>query len=124
MSSSRPAEEVSPSLKVKLPQSVEVGSVSSKPCASTCTRFKFLEIFTGAGGLSTATQEVCSQDVSVIRFVDLDVSLDKDFTKLIDTKTDWLHAAPPCKTFLAARRTDMHSSAKILRSADRPEGFG
>ena len=88
-------------------------------------RFLFLEVFRGAGGLSRAVQEIGGKKVVVLNeLADIDVSLDDDFAKLLQVQADWVHGAPPCKTFSAARRVDIHARVKRLRSEDRPQGFG
>jgi hypothetical protein len=86
-------------------------------------------VFRGAGGLSHAVQEIGGEKVSVIsadgmEFANINVADDDDFERLLQVEAQWIHGAPPCKTFSAARRVDNVASAKRLRSAERPEGFG
>lgn len=37
---------------------------------------------------------------------------------------DWVHAAPPCRTFTRSRRKDAFGSDRQLRSDAHPEGWG
>jgi hypothetical protein len=86
-------------------------------------------VFRGAGGLSRAVQDIGGEKVTVLsadgeELASVDVGDDNDFEQLLQARAQWVHGAPPCKTFSAARRTDMHANVKRLRSSDRPQGFG
>ncbi len=92
-------------------------------------QFVFLEVFRGAAGLSAAVREAGSagftdlaEHQSCLKHVD--VGLDEDFQLLLDSQEDWMHAAPPCRSFTKARRADQYATVKVLRSVERPEGFG
>ena len=58
------------------------------------------------------------------QLAEVDVGSDEDFAALLAAEADWVHGAPPCKTFSAARRVDAHARVKRLRTEERPEGFG
>ena len=89
----------------------------------------FLEIFFGSGNLSSAVSELAGS-LSVVlslpgsEFCNVNVANDSDFELLLDTAADWKHLAPPCKSLSKARRKDKFANVKVLRSAERPEGFG
>ena len=55
-----------------------------------------------------------------------DLLEDDEFNKVARTCTakdvDWLHMAPPCRTFTKARRNDKHGKVRTMRTAERPEG--
>eukprot|EP00435_Cladocopium_sp_Y103_P036126 s642_g9.t1 len=53
-----------------------------------------------------------------------DIASDEGFLMVLETKADWKHMAPPCRTFTKARRQDAHGRTKRLRSEGHPEGFG
>eukprot|EP00435_Cladocopium_sp_Y103_P021159 s477_g5.t1 len=53
-----------------------------------------------------------------------DIASDEGFLTVLETKADWKHMAPPCRTFTKARRHDVHGETKRLRSEGHPEGFG
>ena len=93
----------------------------------------FLELFQGKAGLSHWVHRVCQEHVvthsipnSELYFANL--GDDSMFEKLLAQARSgaflWVHAAPPCKTFSSARRSDQWGTAKVLRTAARPEGFG
>ena len=96
-------------------------------CASPAV-FTFLELFAGCAGLSREVLRSLKELVKTLTFsaewCEMDVSVDAEFTALLDAEVDWLHAAPPCKSFSRARRTDDVASVRVLRSVERPEGFG
>ena len=90
---------------------------------------RFLEVFGGAGGLSAAVEFFGSKKAEVLsgkgtRLASVDVSSDEDFSALLSAGAHWVHGAPPCRTFSAARRSDNVARARKLRSAARPAGFG
>eukprot|EP00438_Fugacium_kawagutii_P004240 Skav233304 [mRNA] locus=scaffold3742:106372:119257:- [translate_table: standard] len=93
----------------------------------------FQEFFAGFAGLTHAVKAACKSLVWVAaahdtRFGD-DLLDDEEYSRLVsrtgkDVPT-WLHAAcPPCRTFTRARRQDHHGTVPVLRTDERPEGFG
>ena len=92
--------------------------------------FIFLELFAGAGGLSKAIKEI---PVGVEARLpidgwnsDWDMLTTQGFEEALTwaDQVDWLHAAPPCRTFSRRRRADQFGKVKQLRSKERPEGCG
>jgi hypothetical protein len=65
--------------------------------------------------------DICEKEADLVT---VDVGCDEGFAKLLKVRATWVHGAPPCKTFSRARRSDQFASAKILRTEDRPQGFG
>ena len=51
---------------------------------------------------------------------------DSEFEKALRLmgRVDYCHFAIPCHSFSCARRTDRHGSAPVVRSEERPEGWG
>ena len=96
---------------------------------------RFMELFAGAGGLTKAVQarglEVHEPGDIVVSNVrdgrSTDVSDDNVFKTLRDKvrrgEVRWLHLAPPCRTFVLARRADRFGSVVQLRSHEFPEGL-
>jgi hypothetical protein len=94
----------------------------------------FLELFAGAAGLTraVAAQGCVTMDPVETRLGDshamtsTDIADDAVFARIKKEirqgKVRWLHAAPPCRTFTKARRTDRFGSAPVLRSSEVPEG--
>ena len=81
-------------------------------------------MFRGAGGLTKSVQEVGMSVAISEECKNVDVGCDDDFAMLMKTRAKWVHGAPPCKTFSAARRNDDIAKVKILRTEERPQGFG
>ena len=74
-----------------------------------------MDIFRGAGGLSSAVRDLSGPLAQVLssdgqELARVDVGNDEDFAKLLEADAEWAHSAPPCRTFSAARRNDMHAS--------------
>ncbi len=93
------------------------------------TGLAFLEVFRGAAGLSAAgraADQAFIMDLAAMdsRLKHVDVGQDEDLQLLPGSAEGWMHAAPPCRTFTKARRSGQHAKVKVLRSAERPEGFG
>lgn len=95
--------------------------------------YVFGEFFAGMGGLSTAMVAIASPHVKLGSPERLDaydswnILDDEDYDRakeLCRGGLDHGHFAPPCRTLTEARRDDEHGSVKVLRSFDRPEGFG
>ena len=95
----------------------------------------FVELFAGVAGLSRAVQAKGMKVASLSDFdptyqarTSFDLLKVSDFSRLLRfikrKKVRWLHAAPPCKTFSRARRSDEFGCVKKLRSAEHPEGLG
>ena len=55
-----------------------------------------------------------------------DLLKDEEYNKVARTcvakDVDWVHMAPPCRTFSRARRTDEHGTVRVMRTPERPEG--
>jgi hypothetical protein len=92
--------------------------------------FVFLELFAGAAGLSGAIKKF-PIDIVVKKPLDCatgdwDITSADGFEAALNAAadTDWMHAAPPCRTFTRRRRSDKFGSVKVLRSNLHPEGFG
>ena len=94
----------------------------------------FLELFAGEAGLTKAVQKLGFKvmepgDINVAGNVKVNLDLlnnnhFKAIKKLVKSKkVRWLHAAPPCKTFSRARRSDGLMRLKRLRSEEHPEGL-
>ncbi len=53
---------------------------------------------------------------------------DDEFMRIVrlteEKEVDWVHMAPVCRTMSRARRSDKHGRVRILRTDDKPEGFG
>ena len=94
--------------------------------------WEFVELFQGRAGLSAAVTALCpavrnlSGENGQFRFADL--LNDEVFAQLLAWlqagRAAWFHAAPNCRTFSSARRKDQYASARVLRTKERPEGFG
>lgn len=93
-------------------------------------KLRFLELYAGMGGLSRAVQEIAGDLVEVLEPQDLyhewDILSEEGFNKAKQwvEEADWTHAAFPCKSFSRARRSDMHGTVEVIRSDERPEGWG
>ena len=97
-------------------------------------KFVFGEFFAGMGGLSTAVLEIGAGLVELGSIERLDayddqwnILDDEHFEtgrRLCQTGLDHGHFAPPCRTLTEARRSDEHGSVVIMRSHQRPEGWG
>jgi hypothetical protein len=91
-------------------------------------KFRFAELFAGEAGFTRSVKRrdnitiLASEDF----WSDWDVTVDSDFEFALgwSGETDFIHFAPPCGTFSAARRTDQYGKVEVLRSPERPEGFG
>ena len=93
----------------------------------------FVELFQGQAGLTQAVTDLLGDKVANHSEVDgacrlADVASDGTFSMLVEScqrqRVLWMHAAPPCKTFSMARRPDHLATPRVLRTRDRPEGFG
>ena len=95
----------------------------------------FVELFAGVAGLSRAVQAKGLKVASLSDFdptykarTSFDLLKVSDFSRLFrfikQQKVRWLHAAPPCKTFSRARRSDEFGCVKKLRPIGHPEGLG
>ena len=121
-------EEVLVAEEMDLSSSYNVCNVNSK---SPYRPFVFAEFFAGLGGLSNAMSEIDPDRVTVAATLDgyagqWDILNDEHYqvaTDLVEN-IDHGHFAPPCRTLTSARRSDEYGTAKILRSEDRPEGWG
>jgi hypothetical protein len=85
-----------------------------------------LEVFRGAGGLSGAVLEIGGENVNVLaangrEFESVDVADDNDFEKLLQADVQWLHGAPPCKTFLRGTKL---VAAKEVREKENAAAIG
>ena len=91
----------------------------------------FFELVAGAASLSAAVQELAGA-AHVVRAADAwrtseEDLLQDDFLHYCASTAGlayWLHQAPPCRTFTRARRSDKWGTSKVLRTDERPEGFG
>ena len=91
-----------------------------------------LELFAGTAGLSQAVKVVNEKTVRVLDPVDeifgANLLDDSNFCAVVEAaekeKCGWIHMAPPCRTFSRARRKDKYGSVPVLRTDDKPEGFG
>ncbi len=93
-------------------------------------RFSFLELFAGLAGLSAAVGRilegcwVATHDIKS----GSDLADDDEFMRILrmseKEQIDWTHMAPVCRTMSRARRNDKHGKVRVLRTDDRPEGFG
>ena len=91
----------------------------------------FFELFAGAASLSAAVQDLASS-AHVVSAADAWRDADQDLLQDdflhhcvgMARKAYWLHQAPPCRTFTRARRSDKWAKVKVLRTDERPEGFG
>ena len=84
-----------------------------------------MELFAGWASLTAAIKEVLGDEAAARPWdsasrqdADLRVAAAvAEVTRLIDKVVEWLHAAPPCRTFTRARRPEA-----CLRTEARPEG--
>ena len=99
----------------------------------------FVELFAGAGGLTSAVRRLGLAVVPATDFVPSGrqgSSEEVSFADLLDNATydrllraakrgefRWLHGGPPCKSFSRARRRDEHGNAPMLRSIRFPAGL-
>ena len=95
-------------------------------------RFSFAEFFAGLAGLTLAISAICEGLVEVWNPFDEinggDFANDDQYAEALRKAEaedlDWPHFAPPCKSFTKARRDDEWGKVPILRSEEKPEGFG
>ena len=93
-------------------------------------KLRFLELFAGMGGLSTAVRELAGDLVEVLEPKDIydnwDIRTEEGFQAACTAvdEADWTHAAFPCKSFSRARRSDQYGTAVEVRSDSHPEGWG
>ena len=93
--------------------------------------FIFLELFAGHGGFTGAVRRCCGDAVKVLEGQDewtteWDIRKDVDFEKarVWCREADHTHFAPPCRSMTRARRSDEHGTVPVIRSEERPEGWG
>ena len=90
----------------------------------------FVELFAGFGGLSREIAEVCGGLVHVLEPLDQhggwDILTDDGFAqaKELVSKADHAHLAFPCRSFSTARRSDQHGDVPVIRSSEKPDGWG
>ena len=90
----------------------------------------FVELFAGSGGLSREIAEVCGGLVHVLEPLDQhggwDILTDDGFAqaKELVSKADHAHLAFPCRSFSTARRSDQHGDVPVIRSSEKPDGWG
>ena len=89
-----------------------------------------MELFAGVASLTLAVSLILGDRVKVLPAADIKESqwniLEDDHLVAVTRQTGevtWLHAAPPCRTFTKARRTDEHGTVPILRDCWHPEGY-
>ena len=95
-------------------------------------RRTLLELFAGIAGLTAAVKNFAADKIKIlppgeILNKDFDLRDDECLSATADKvpkKVLWLHGAPPCHTFTFARRDDEWGKVPVLRSEERPEGFG
>ncbi|CAL1136058.1 unnamed protein product [Cladocopium goreaui] len=82
------------------------------------------------GGLSREIAEVCGGLVHVLEPLDQhggwDILTDDGFAqaKELVSKADHAHLAFPCRSFSTARRSDQHGDVPVIRSSEKPDGWG
>ena len=93
-------------------------------------KFKFIELYAGFKGFSTAMAEVVGENVEVLKPLELydgwDVLTPEGLeeARKAAREADHLHVAIPCRSFTRARRVDAHGVVATVRSDERPEGWG
>ena len=92
----------------------------------------FAEFFAGMGGFSEAMKLVGTSLVEVRATLDgyageWNILAEEDYEmakQLCGEEIDHAHFAPACRTMSMARRSDQFGTVKVLRDANRPEGYG
>ena len=95
-------------------------------------KFVFAEFFAGMGGFSEAMKLVGTSLVEVRATLDgyageWNILAEEDYEmakQLCGEEIDHAHFAPACRTMSMARRSDQFGTVKVLRDANRPEGYG
>ena len=94
--------------------------------------YVFAEFFAGMGGFSEGVKFLAGSRVRVAATLDgyagewniLDDSHYQKASDMCSSELDHGHFAPPCRTLTMARRSDEHGDVPVLRSEERPEGWG
>ena len=85
-------------------------------------------MFAGEGGFTRSVRY--RGNIAIVASEDFwsqwDITDDSHFEFALgwSNETDYIHLAPPCGTFSSARRSDKWGSVEVLRTRERPEGFG
>ena len=93
-------------------------------------KYKFLELFAGKAGLSREVTRVCGNLVEVLDPLDVqgdwNVLEEEGFARARQAvlKADHTHLAFPCRSFSRARRVDGYGAVPVIRTDERPEGWG
>jgi hypothetical protein len=111
------------SVKRTLPGEVELAKGSRK------VRRTFLELFAGFCGLTLAVMIAFAGSVLALGPLEqssgsdmLDDNVFRHASRTCKAKSlDWLHMAPPCRTFTKAKRNDAHGKVRTLRTKENPE---
>lgn len=88
-----------------------------------------MELFSGQGGFAQAVQRRVP-DAVVVGALDAyegwDITTPEGFAAALQAsdKADFCHLAVPCKSFTRARRKDRHGSVPVVRSEEKPGGWG
>ena len=120
-----PPEESVPKEEFKKLQKLKEVNVGSRP-------YVFAEFFAGMGGFSEGVKFVAADRVKVEATLDgyageWNILEENDYQRalgLCENELDHGHFAPPCRTLTMARRSDEHGEVPVLRSEERPEGWG
>jgi hypothetical protein len=127
------AARASPRGRSPQPAARNEDAASRRRSAAPRTRWggrAFMEIFAGRGNLERALVARGIQTLSIEAHLgrSFNLLIGSDFAaikKLIKRrKLRWIHFAPPCGTFSAARKQDKWAKARILRTRDEPLGVG